>query len=143
MHGKNFLLCGLTGWCIEVAFTSLGAACKKDKTLTGHSSAWMFPIYGMAAGIDLVYPKIKDWHPLGRGLLYGCSILTVEYISGSILTKMKVCPWNYADCKYSVNGLIRMDFLPLWMMAGLLFEKLLLKSHEIDAHFEIESALKP
>ncbi len=133
MYGKDFIVCGLTGWCIEVAFTSLGSACKKDKQLTGKTSAWMFPIYGMAAAIDVVYPKIKHWHPFGRGLLYGSSILTVEYISGSILTKMGVCPWNYGDCKYSVNGLIRVDFLPLWMVAGLLFEHILVSSHKMDS----------
>lgn len=133
MFGKNFVICGLTGWCIEVAFTSLGSAIKKDKQLTGKTSAWMFPIYGMAAGIDLVYPKIKNWHPLGRGLLYGCSILTGEYITGSILTKLDACPWSYEGCKYSFKGLIRIDYLPLWMMAGLLFERLLLYNNAIES----------
>lgn len=132
MYGKNFVVCGLAGWCIEVAFTSFASACKKDKKLTGQTSAWMFPIYGMAAGINLIYPKIKHWPTPARGLLYGCGILTCEYISGSILTKMGVCPWNYNGCKYSVKGLIRMDFLPLWMVAGLLYEQLLLVCNESE-----------
>ena len=128
MHGKNFIVCGLTGWCIEVAFTSFNAARKKDKKLIGQTSAWMFPIYGMAAAINLVYPKIKHWSILQRGFLYGISIMTGEYVSGSLLTKLGVCPWNYAGCKYSVKGLIRLDFFPLWMMAGLLFERILLEN---------------
>ncbi len=132
MLGKNFVICGLTGWCIEVAFTSFGSAVKKDKQLTGRTSAWMFPIYGMAAGIDLVYPKIKNWHPLGRGLLYGCSILTGEYVTGTLLTKLGACPWSYDGCKYSIKGLIRIDYLPLWMFAGLLFEQILLRSNELE-----------
>ncbi len=130
MRGKNFIMCGLAGWCIEVAFTSFNAARKKDKKLMGQTSAWMFPIYGMAAGIELVYPKIKHWHPLHRGLLYGCSIMTGEYVSGSILKKLGVCPWNYDGCRFSVKGIIRMDFFPLWAAAGLLFEWLLLHSNE-------------
>lgn len=128
MHGKNFIVCGFTGWCIEIAFTSFNAARKKDKKLIGQTSAWMFPIYGMAAAIDLVYPKIKHWSTLHRGFLYGISIMTGEFVSGSLLTRLGICPWNYDGCKYSIKGLIRLDFFPLWMMAGLLFEKILLQN---------------
>lgn len=126
MHGKNFIICGLTGWCIEVAFTSAGALGKKDKKLMGQTSAWMFPIYGMAAGIGVVAPKIAHWPMLGRGLLYGTAIMTAEYITGSILSAFDVCPWSYEGEKYAINGLVRLDYLPFWMAAGLLYEKLLL-----------------
>ena len=85
--------------------------------------------YGMAATILLIYPKIRHWHPLQRGLLYGLSILTAEYATGSLLSALDVCPWSYEGCRFSVNGLIRLDFLPLWMMAGLLFERLLLQTN--------------
>ena len=127
--GRNFIMCGLTGWCIEVAFTSMASACKKDRKLMGQTSAWMFPIYGMAATILLIYPKIQHWSPLRRGLLYGVSILSAEYVTGSLLSALDVCPWSYEGDRFSVNGLIRLDFLPLWMMAGLLFEQLLLKTN--------------
>lgn len=127
MKGKNFIICGLTGWCIEVAFTSVGSALNKDKKLTGKSSAWMFPIYGMAAGIGVVAPKISHWPIACRGLLYGTSIMGAEYLTGSILTKIDACPWDYKDAKYSVNGLVRLDFFPLWAIAGLLYEKILLE----------------
>ena len=132
MRGKNFIVCGLAGWCIEVAFTSFNAARKKDKKLVGQTSTWMFPIYGMAAGIGLIYPKIKHWHTLQRSFLYGISIMTGEYVSGSLLTKLGVCPWNYEGCKYSIKGIIRLDFLPLWMIAGLFFEWLLLQNTEAE-----------
>lgn len=125
MHGKNFILCGLTGWCIEVAFTSAGSFTQKDKKLTGKTSAWMFPIYGMAATIGVISPKISHWPILFRGLLYGTSIMTAEYITGSILTHFDSCPWSYEGKKYSIDGLVRLDYLPFWMMAGLLYEKLL------------------
>ncbi len=127
MNGKNFIICGLTGWCIEVAFTSAGALSKKDKKLMGQTSAWMFPIYGMAAGIGVVAPKISHWPAICRGLLYGGAIMTTEYITGSILTAFDVCPWSYEGEKYAVKGLIRLDYLPLWMAAGLMYEKLLLE----------------
>lgn len=127
MNGKKFIICGLAGWCIEVAFTSASAAMKKDKKMMGQTSAWMFPIYGMAAGIDLIYPKIKHWSALQRSLLYGIAIMTGEYITGSMLQIMDACPWSYEDAKYSIKGLVRPDYLPYWMAAGLLYEKLLIE----------------
>ncbi|MBR2045404.1 MAG: hypothetical protein IJ958_04640 [Agathobacter sp.] len=128
--GKDFIICGLAGWCIEVAFTSMGAALRKDKTLTAKTSAWMFPIYGMAAGIGIVAPKISHWPTFYRGLLYGGAIMTGEYITGSLLNKLDACPWSYAGCKFTIKDLVRLDFLPFWMLAGLLYEKLLCNEKE-------------
>lgn len=125
MLGKNFIICGLTGWCMEVAFTSASALGKKDKKLMGQTSAWMFPIYGSAALIGEIAPKISHWPTAARGLLYGGAIMTGEYISGSILNKFDVCPWSYKGCKYTVNDIVRLDYLPFWMIAGLLFERIL------------------
>ena len=125
MLGKNFVICGLTGWCMEVAFTSAGALSKKDKKLMGQTSAWMFPIYGMAAAIGEVAPKISHWPSPARALLYGSAIMAGEYVSGSILTKFDICPWSYKGAKYAVKDIVRLDYLPLWMIAGLLFERIL------------------
>ena len=49
MITKNFFVCGLTGWCMEILFTSTGSFLKQDKRLIGRTSVWMFPIYGTAA----------------------------------------------------------------------------------------------
>lgn len=133
MKGRNFVVCGLAGWCIEVAFTSAGAIAKKDKKLMGQTSAWMFPIYGMAAGIDIIYPKIKHWSTVNRGLLYGIAIMSAEYVTGSILSSIDACPWNYENAKYSIKGLVRPDYLPFWMIAGLMYEKLLLEINKNEA----------
>ena len=46
---KNFLKCGLAGWCLEIIFTSLASLRRRDLTLKGNTSLWMFPIYGCAA----------------------------------------------------------------------------------------------
>ena len=110
---------------MEVAFTSAGALSKKDKKLMGQTSAWMFPIYGMAAAIGEVAPKISHWPAPARALLYGSAIMAGEYISGSLLTKFDICPWNYKGAKYAVKDIVRLDYLPFWMVAGLLFEKIL------------------
>ena len=53
MNWKTFFICGLTGWCMEILFTSLGGLLRGDLLLNGHTSIWMFPIYGLAAVIGL------------------------------------------------------------------------------------------
>ena len=137
MRGKNFIICGLAGWCIEVAFTSVGAFTHKDKKLTGKTSAWMFPIYGMAAGIGVIAPKIEHWPVLWRGLLYGSAIMTAEYITGTILTNFDVCPWSYEGEKYAIDGVVRLDYLPFWMATGLIYEKLLAQINRNERPLDI------
>ena len=48
-----------------------------------------------------------------------------EYVFGSILKKHNVCPWDYSDHKHHVNGLICLDFVPVWFLTGLFYEKIL------------------
>lgn len=126
MH-RNFLICGLTGWCLEILFTSLGSARKQDFRLIGQTSVWMFPIYGAAAVIKPVYGHIKKMPVLLRGMIYSTGIFCFEYVSGSILKKHHVCPWDYSGTPASVNGVIRLDYAPVWMAAGLIFERILTK----------------
>ena len=132
MNSRNFIVCGLTGWCMEIFFTSLDSARKKDWHLKGHSSAWMFPIYGMAASFEMFHPKIKNWSMLSRGVFYGILIMSGEYMSGSILKAFDVCPWDYKDAKYSIKGIVRMDYLPFWIIAGLFFEWILQRCSEVE-----------
>lgn len=123
--GRNFFICGLTGWCMEILFTSAGSLLKKDGRLIGQTSVWMFPIYGMAVCIRPVYRFIKWMPTFFRGLIYSIGIFSFEYVSGSFLKKHKVCPWDYSDAKANIDGVIRLDYAPFWMAAGLLFERIL------------------
>lgn len=125
MNQKSFFKCGVVGWCIEILFTSLTTANREDLRLMGRTSIWMFPIYGMASCIEPVYQKIKKWPTLCRGCLYSVGIMTGEYVSGSLLKHFHVCPWDYSEAKYNIRGIIRLDYMPLWMLAGLVFERLL------------------
>lgn len=129
MKGRNFFICGLTGWCIEILFTSAGSLKKKDGRLIGQTSVWMFPIYGMAACIGPVYQKIKEKPAIFRGTLYTVGIFTFEYLSGTFLKKHQLCPWDYSDAKANIGGVIRLDYAPFWMAAGLLFERILLRAN--------------
>ena len=127
MYGKDFFICGLTGWCMEILFTSTGSLLKHDKRMIGRTSIWMFPIYGMAAVIAPVYKKIKELPTLVRGGIYTLGIFYFEYLSGSFLKKRGLCPWDYSDAKTNIDGVIRLDYAPFWMAAGLLFERILVR----------------
>ena len=127
MFRKNFLICGLTGWCMEIIFTSLGAFQKNDLRLIGQTSLWMFPIYGLAALINPVYKQIKKLPLFLRGIIYSIGIFTCEYLSGSLLKKLNLCPWDYSSSPTNINGVIRLDYAPFWILAGLLFEHIVTK----------------
>lgn len=85
----------------------------------------MFPIYGMAAFLAPICRLLRGKPLLIRGLTYAGLIFTGEYITGALLSRKALCPWDYGRCKWHVNRLIRLDYIPFWALAGLLFEKLL------------------
>ena len=123
MH--NFIHCGILGWCLEIIFTSAHAFRRRQLTLKGNTSLYMFPIYGMAAFLAPICRLLKGKPLLLRGLTYAGLIFTGEYITGALLSRKSLCPWDYGRCKWHVNRLIRLDYIPFWALAGLLFEKLL------------------
>lgn len=122
---KNFILCGLAGWCMEVLWTGLGSIVSRDPKLTCRTSVWMFPIYGMAAFLAPISQRLKDKSTLIRGGLYTVLIFVTEYTTGAILKKFKRCPWDYTGQPANIQGLINLCYTPLWFSAGLFFERFL------------------
>ena len=125
MKKHPFLLCGLLGWCLEIFWTGLTSLQRRQMKLMGHSSFWMFPIYGCAAFLRPVSKLLKGKSVWLRGTLYAAGIFVVEFISGSFLKKHDLCPWDYSKAKLNYKGVIRLDFLPVWFFTGLLYERLL------------------
>ena len=124
----NFIHCGILGWCLEITFTALSSFRRREFTLNGKTSVWMFPIYGMAAFLAPVCRLLRNRHFLVRGLSYALLIFTGEFITGSLLMRCELCPWDYGHSKWNVKKVIRLDYLPCWIFAGLLFERLLKES---------------
>ena len=122
---KNFIKCGLIGWCMEILFTALGSLQKRDMRLIGQTSIWMFPIYGSACLLSPLFKRLKHLPIYLRGSIYALCIFFGEYLSGHLLTLKKMCPWNYEKSKWHVRRVIRLDYFPNWFLAGLLFEQLL------------------
>ena len=122
---KDFLKCGTLGWCLEILVSGAEALRRQDKTLTCHTSLWMFPIYGCACLIGPVYRILKHLPKTVRGLIYMTGFFGVEYVSGSFLKKYDCCPWDYSKAPLQIGGVIRLDYAPLWFATGLLYEKML------------------
>lgn len=125
---KTFLLCGATGWCMEILWSGLHSLLRRDPTLMGKTSLLMFPIYGCAAVIDPVSRKLSRVPAVLRGSLYTAGFFATEFVSGSILRLFHMCPWDYSHTPFHYKGLIRFDYIPVWFAAGLFFEKIIKKS---------------
>lgn len=105
-----------------------------------HTSLLMFPIYGMGALLGPIGRQVDLWigdgsggkgaalnpadQAVRHGMLYMVLIFIGEYLSGLLLRRQGICPWDYTGCRSSINGLIRLDFAPLWFLTGLLFEQI-------------------
>ena len=129
----DFILCGLVGWCLEINFTALQSLRRRDLSLKGTTSLWMFPIYGGAVLLKPFFWLFHKCDPLFRGTVYAAMIYLAEYLSGKFLQKRECCPWDYKHCRFQFDGVIRLDFLPLWILTGLLFEKILTPSRDHTA----------
>ena len=124
----NFFLCGSIGWCLEVFWTGCHALLRGEPTMMGKTSLLMFPSYGCAALIRPLYHKISSIPVFFRGCIYTVGIYAAEFISGTLLTSLGICPWDYSKTPFHYKGIIRFDYAPVWFLTGLLFEKILTKS---------------
>ena len=55
---ENFIICGLTGWGLEILLTSAESLAAGDWKMMGRTSLYMFPIYGLGVLLG----------PIGRGV---------------------------------------------------------------------------
>ena len=126
---NRFILCGAIGWCAEILWTGLNSMVKGNFQLTGYSSLWMFPIYGCAAFIEPLSKIYRKLNTFSRGFIYMLHIYLAEFLSGSFLKKWGVCPWDYSSSPFNINGIIRLDYAPLWFGLGLFYETIF-KGHK-------------
>ena len=122
MMRNKFIQCGVIGWCAEILWTGLNSLANGHIKLMGHSSLWMFPIYGCAAVISPLSKIYRRCNAFVRGLVYMLHIFFGEFLFGTILKKFGACPWDYSTSSFHVNGVIRLDYAPLWFILGLFYE---------------------
>jgi len=128
--GAFVLAC--VGVAMEVAFTSLMEfSSSGSRRLMGKSYLWMFPIYA------LLYPAFVYLRPVlgrkpwwARAGLYTAGIFLVEYLTGwGLRLATGACPWDYGNARWAVQGVIRLDYAPLWAGAALGYERIFLFVH--------------
>ena len=121
----RFLIYGFIGWGMEIIWTGINSFLKGDLKMTGYSSLWMFPIYGMAIFLEPFFNMLSKQPFIIRGGVYTALIFVGEFMTGWALRKViGQCPWDYTLSPYNINGLIRLDFAPLWFMVGLFYERI-------------------
>lgn len=119
----HFIIYGLLGWCLEIIWTGLGSLLNRDVRLTAQTYLWMFPIYGAAILFEPVHDAIRYWPVWERGVVWMVLCFGLEYGTGALLRALVgTAPWNYSRAPLAVHGLIRLDYAPAWLVAGLLFE---------------------
>lgn len=131
---ERFIIYGLAGWCMEIIWTGIGSFLDGDIYLNARTYIWMFPIYGLAILFEPIHDRIRAWPVIIRGGVYTLLIFIIEYLAGWTLQNIiGVCPWDYGDSTFSIDGFIRLDYAPAWFVAGLIFERIhdLLNSIEI------------
>ena len=107
---------------LEILWTGLCSLIKGDFTLRASTSIWMFFIYGMFVLFEPAFTYLAPLPFFARGALYTLAIFFAEYVTGGLMKQADICPWDYSDARYSVQGVIRLDYAPVWFTAGLLFE---------------------
>ena len=82
----------------------------------------MFPIYGCGALLGPIGKWIDDWLNPGKSLSVKKSDLAVRH---GMLYMVLIFVAEYATGRSTnIDGLIRLDFAPLWFATGLLFEQI-------------------
>lgn len=119
---------GIVGCVMEASFTTavatLGAG---ERRLHGPSTPLMLPLYGFAQPLfEPLHDAVRGRPAWQRGAVYAVCALAAEGASGWLLRRLTgTCPWDYTGrSRLSVAGVVRLDYGPLWAVAGLAAERL-------------------
>jgi len=86
----------------------------------------MFPIYGLLQPLyEPLHDAMRERVPApARAAVYGVLIMVVEYGTGRAIRRLVgEAPWDYTTARRHIDGLVRLDYFPLWALAGLALER--------------------
>jgi len=119
----TFIYYGLIGFIMEVLWTGLGSFINGDLTMKSTTSIWMFFIYGLAVFLQPLFILLEGLPIVLRGVIYMVLIFSAEYATGYLLERsIGRCPWDYGNGSFSIYGLIRLDYAPVWFAVGIFYE---------------------
>ena len=110
---RRFIVYSMLGIYLEILWTGMRAAISGEYTMTG----------GIVC-MEPVFRQLKDFGIAAKGIIYSLLIFAAEYFSGLLLLKYNICPWDYSYAFYNVRGVIRFDYMPVWFVVGLMYERL-------------------
>ena len=118
---------------MEILWTGMTSLAGGSRDLMGHTSIWMFFIYGAAVFLlEPVHNRIGGLPWFWRGCIWMLFIFLIELASGLVLRIFGIRAWHYTG-RTAVLGLIRLDYAPLWFMVGLIFERI----HNLLLHYHV------
>ncbi|XP_037072883.1 transmembrane protein 229B-like [Pollicipes pollicipes] len=121
---------GLHGFFTEVIFTAIwDFVLKQDFRLHGCTSVWSLFIYAVGVFVnERLFLRMRGSVPLlARGAVYVTWTYTWEYSTGRVLDFFGARPWDYTELQYNIHGLIALEFAPLWYVACLVSEQMLIR----------------
>ncbi len=122
---QRALIYTAAGFASEVVFSAVHDMIR-GRPLRFRTSPWMLPIYSLILPLyEPLHDRLRDRPPPARAAAYGAGFLAVEYTSGWILKRLTgAIPWDYAEARFGVHDLVRLDYLPWWATVGLALEHL-------------------
>jgi uncharacterized membrane protein len=117
---SRLLAYGFAGWAIDSLFVYVHTGRRRPSSLLN------VPVYALAQPLfEPVHDRIRQRPVVLRAALYGVGILGVEYTSGRVLRRfVGSVPWDYGPTRLGIDGLVRLDYLPLWAAFALGLERL-------------------
>jgi hypothetical protein len=117
--GARLLAYGFAGWAIDSLFVYVHTGRRRPSSLLN------MPVYALAQPLfEPVHDRIRERPVVLRAALYGAGILGVEYTSGRLLRRfVGSVPWDYGPTRFGIDGLVRLDYLPLWAAFALGLER--------------------
>jgi uncharacterized membrane protein len=111
---------GLAGWTVDSLFVSAHTGRLRPSSLLN------VPVYALALPFfEPVHDRVRQRPLLARASLYAVGIMVVEYASARLLRRVRgQVPWDYRGARLAVDGLVRLDYAPLWAAYGLGLERL-------------------
>lgn len=117
--GVRFLAYGLAGWTLDSLFVWAHTGRRRPSGLLN------VPVYGLAQPLfEPVHDRVRRRPVVLRAAVYGAGVLGVEYACGRLLRRfVGRVPWDYGDARFGIDGLVRLDYLPVWAAYGLGLER--------------------
>jgi len=112
---------GLLGCSMELVFTAVTTFIERGQSRPS-TSPLMLPVYALVCPLfEPVHDGLRGRVSLPvRAATYGAGFQLVEFVSGSVLRRVTgEAPWDYRQARLNIDGLVRLDYLPLWAIVGL------------------------